>query len=376
MTSVSTRSVVEMLLAVASVALALWVRRRVAPRASVPSHRALTLVFLALAMALVLGVFEGRVLAFLELDPRDREAQGALLAFALLVQGPVIEGAKALLVWPVYRAGLVTSGVFGSLLGALVGFGFFAGECLRFAFLDEPGPPPFELRLFLSLPLEVAAPAAYCHTLGVRGRDRYFGLAWVLCAVIHALTHHFLFVRGGAYWALAIPPSALSAWLSYWLLFRQTPGTRRTNAFLELEGLSLREVFRPARRPLKLIWIAFGAFVTLGVTLVLLAFAVYVGHRFDIDFTLAEEGSGYSGLLPVVLLGSAMLAAFPLSAYLVARASGASSVLEPAWSTAMAIALVLGLFSVSEPTAVVVALGVAPVGFALACLGAWFGLDR
>lgn len=366
----------QFLFAALSVGLSAWVRHRLSDRIRVPLSRYAILLILGVVSSFLLGAFETRALRFLELDPADRQTHTALLAFALLVQAPVLEGTKVLLIWPLYRSGLVTSGLFGSFHGALVGMAFFAGECLRFALLSETGPAPFELRVLLSFPFQVVAPAAYCHLLGVRGRDRYFGLAWVLCTGIHALARHILFVKGGASWAIALPLALLASWLGFWLLFRQAGPSRRSSAFFELEGLSLREVFRPAHRPLKLVWIAFGAFVTLGVVLALLGAAVYAGHRFGIDFALAEEGSGYSGLVPVLLLGSAMLGAFPLSAYLVARASGADSVVEPAWSTAMAIVLVLALFSVTEPTAVIVALGIAPVGFALACLGAWFGLER
>jgi len=79
---------------------------------------------------------------------------------------------------------------------------------------------------------------------------------------------------------------------------------------------------------------------------------------------------------PLVLLGSAVLAAFPLAGYLVARASSATSVLEPAMGAGLAIAAVVALLSVTAPIAVAFALAVAPVAFVLACSGAWFGLSR
>src|SRR5690606_2113583 len=113
----------------------------------------------------------------------------------------------------------------------------------------------------------------------------------------------------------------------------------------------------------------------LGMTLCFLAAAVFLGHRYGVDFSQAEA-AGFEGILPVALLGGALLAAFPVSAYLIARASRAVSVLEPAWATGASIFAVIALFSVTEPTALVIAMGVAPVGFTLACAGAWFGLER
>jgi hypothetical protein len=122
-------------------------------------------------------------------------------------------------------------------------------------------------------------------------------------------------------------------------------------------------------------WIGLGALVTLGVMIVLLAVAVYVGHRVGIDFTAADEADMRSSG-PLALLGVAVLSAFPLAGYLIARASSATSVLEPAMGAGLAIAAVVVMLSVAAPIAVVFALAVAPVAFALACRGAWFGLAR
>ena len=65
---------------------------------------------------------------------------------------------------------------------------------------------------------------------------------------------------------------------------------------------------------------------------------------------------------------------FPLPGYLVARASGADSVLEAALSTGLAIAGTLVMLGLAAPVAVVFALAFAPIAFALACAGAWIGI--
>ncbi len=128
-------------------------------------------------------------------------------------------------------------------------------------------------------------------------------------------------------------------------------------------------------RGVKLHWIFVGAFVNLGVTLTFLALTVYAGHRFGIDFALVEDTST-EGILPVLFLAGGLLASFPVSAFLVARASGTRSVLEPAWAMGGSIIFVLAIFSVTEPTAIVIAAGLAPVGFLLACAGAILGFSR
>jgi hypothetical protein len=72
----------------------------------------------------------------------------------------------------------------------------------------------------------------------------------------------------------------------------------------------------------------------------------------------------------------AVLLAFPLAGYLIARASAAESVLEPALASGAAIVVVMLMLSITEPVALVVAVAIAPLAFSLACGGAWFGLER
>ena len=122
-------------------------------------------------------------------------------------------------------------------------------------------------------------------------------------------------------------------------------------------------------------WIAIGALVTLGVVLVALAGAVYVGHAIGVDFALADESDVRSSG-PLVLLGAGVLAGFPVAGYLVARASSAHSVLEPAMGAGVAIVAAVLLASLAAPVTAVFGLAAAPLAFALACGGAWFGLVR
>jgi len=122
-------------------------------------------------------------------------------------------------------------------------------------------------------------------------------------------------------------------------------------------------------------WIIFGALVNVGVILAALALAVYLGHRIGVDFAAADEADMRSNG-PIVLLGAAVTMAFPVAGYLVARASGTTSVLEPAMATAVALFVVVTLLSMTAPVAVLFALAVAPVAFGLACGGAWLGLSR
>jgi hypothetical protein len=137
----------------------------------------------------------------------------------------------------------------------------------------------------------------------------------------------------------------------------------------------MRSAMQRPERPLMLHWIGLGALVTLGLIIVALGLAVYLGHRLGIDFTLANE-SNLQSVGPLALLGAAVLLSFPCAGYLIARASAAQSVLEPAMASGLALVLLMLMLSVTEPVALVVAVAIAPVAFALACGGAWFALDR
>jgi hypothetical protein len=139
----------------------------------------------------------------------------------------------------------------------------------------------------------------------------------------------------------------------------------------------MREALRRTERPVMLTWIAFGALVTTGVMTANLAGAVALGHKLGVDFAAVDRPEVQTAAMaPLVLIGAAALAAFPIAGYLVARASSARSVLEPAISAALAILGALVLLGLAAPVAVVFALAFAPIAFGLACAGAWMGMTR
>jgi hypothetical protein len=120
-------------------------------------------------------------------------------------------------------------------------------------------------------------------------------------------------------------------------------------------------------------WILLGALVTMGVIITSVVGTVLVARRFGVDFSAVDEGE-MTGAIPLALLGLGVLLAFPASGFLVARASGADSVLEAALSTGLAIVGTLVMLGLAAPVAVVFALAFAPIAFGLACAGAWVGI--
>ena len=122
-------------------------------------------------------------------------------------------------------------------------------------------------------------------------------------------------------------------------------------------------------------WVVLGAFVNVGLMVTLLVAAVALGHRLGVDFSAADE-SDMTSAGPLALLGSALLASFPIAGYLVARASSSTGVLEPALAATVALASIVAILALVAPLGVLFALAVVPLAFGLACGGAWIGLER
>ena len=138
---------------------------------------------------------------------------------------------------------------------------------------------------------------------------------------------------------------------------------------------SVREALRREGQPITLRWVLFGALVTVGTMASGLALAVAFGHWMHVDFSIIDEHD-VSTTGPVALLGAGLLAAFPLSGYLIARASSLPSLLEPALASGLAIGVTLALLGLTAPVALVFALAFSPIAWALACAGAWVGQGR
>jgi hypothetical protein len=137
---------------------------------------------------------------------------------------------------------------------------------------------------------------------------------------------------------------------------------------------TIRAAFLRGDEPLMLSWILGGVLVNIGVMTSGLATAVLLGNRMNVDFAAIDRGEGASGAAPLALLAGATLTAFPFAGYVIARASGARSILEATTAAFLAIVAALVLLGLAAPIAVVFAVAFAPVALGLAGLGAWIGL--
>jgi RsiW-degrading membrane proteinase PrsW (M82 family) len=324
------------------------------------------------------------------LDKYSRPNDVATLLFTFLVAAPFEQGLKVAAVAPAWRTRHFHEPIDGIVYAGAAALGFVSVNVV--VFLWSHTTPLDYLRALIAIPAHVFFAATWGYALG---RDKYkrlggrlFNAAWLLSVLFTGVYDTIVFGRRGPLALLATIPILLSVGLVTVLAGRDLLRIGPTRAsvgrvsrfFPALSPPSLgamRDALRRSERPVMLTWIAFGSLVTTGVMTALVAGAVALGHRAGIDFAAVDRpDAGAAGVAPLVLLGAAALGAFPFAGFLVARASSTGTVLEPAMSAALAIAVVLVLLGLAAPVAVVFAVAFAPIAFALACAGAWVGLTR
>lgn len=299
---------------------------------------------------------------------------GALMAVFLLA-APLEEGAKVLVVWPLYRSRRIRNVRSGVCYSVVAAAGFAAVEG-GWQVHQAGGAGLAVARALLSVLAHLGFAGAWGFALGAgRMRGRWFSLTWFAATLLHALYDHIVWGRGPGYLAATLPMLAFMA-LGAWGALREIePHTIRHT---RLEPPTLKEVqqaLKPAERPVMLGWVVGGAFVTLGLVLSLSIASVFIGRHMGIDFTLADEADVRSSG-PIALLGTGVLLAFPIAGFLITRASASHSMLEPALATLLSLVALIALLAATAPTAVLFALALVPIAVGLCCGGAWFALEH
>jgi RsiW-degrading membrane proteinase PrsW (M82 family) len=311
-------------------------------RVSVLGHvsRRLTLIMAlggALA-AVITAYFERIVLSStgLSLDVATSGVGGALLATFLLA-APLEEAVKVSVVWPLYRSRRILDSRLGVGYAAAAGAGFAAVKGLMAVLLGTPGGVTV-LRALVSAPAQLFFAGIWGYALGARGPNRrghWFSTAWLSATLLHGFYDHIVWGRGPGL-LVSVVPLFVFMGVGAWIALREVAPELDTHQHWIVPDppslRALRAALRPVDHRLMVRWILIGAFTTLGLVLALLSLTVLLGHRFGVDFSLADESDVRSSG-PLILLGVAVVSAFPIAGYLVARASAAHSVLEPALAT-------------------------------------------
>jgi hypothetical protein len=347
--------------------------------ASARSSRRLGLyAVLAGALGGVLSQYiERAVLKFtgLDFDVRTAGVAGSLMAVFLLA-APLEEAAKVAVIWPLYRTRRIDGPRLAIAYACAAASGFAASEG-AFLVVQAGGSGLSLLRALLGTIAHLFFAALWGYALlAGRVRGRWFSLVWGVAVLLHALYDHIVWGRGPGYLAATLPMLAFMLLFSWAVQREVAPDGTKEGARLEPPSLQeVREALRQPEKPVMLRWILVGALVTLGLVLTLSAASVFVGRHMGIDFTLADEADVRSAG-PLALLGTGVVAAFPVAGYLIARASAAHSVLESALATLAALVVLVVVLSLTAPIAVLFALALTPIAIGLACGGAWLGLER
>ena len=332
-----------------------------------------------------LGLWEWTGLSLLVTPGKESEALLAMFLFA----APLEEGAKVLGIWAFYSSRRLFDVRHAIVLSAFSGVGFAAGKASAVVMVGGTDGLTL-LRAGLCILPHVACAVMWGSTLGVRARTTWFALAWMLATLLRGGFDHIVFGRGPGVMILGLPLLMTMAGLAYVFGRRAmareaalVPSIGRSARRSRSSGLwseppSVRQMWQllqPKQSPLMLHWIGLGTLVTAGVGLSAIAVALYAGHAMGLDFATADEADVRSNG-PLFFLATAIGSAFPIAGYLVARASGTRSVLEPALGAALAVLGGVLFLSVTTPIAAVFALALAPIAFVLASGGAWFGIAR
>jgi PrsW family intramembrane metalloprotease len=353
-------------------------------RVSVLGHASRRLAGTALLFGAIVGlltlIVEQAVLSLTQLsfDVRTSGVGSALLA-SFLLAAPLAEAGKTLVVWPLYRLRRIDGPRLG-LCYAVAAAGGFAAATGVARLLLAPFDWLLALRVLCSIPAHLFFAGVWGYALGARRGQSggWFAVTWLLSVALHGLYGHIVWGRGPGFLVAVVPLLAFMA-LGAASVLREVSPDRRTLAKLHLPEpprLSLvTEALSPREQPLILRWVVLGVLVNVGLMFASLVVAVALGHRLGVDFSAADE-SDMTSTGPLVLLGVALLASFPIAGYLVARASSSVGVLEPALAAAIALAAIVAILALVAPLGVLFALAVAPLAFGLACGGAWIGLER
>lgn len=332
---------------------------------------------------------EARASAWTGLDLEAEVAgnAGALL-FVFGFAAPMREASKVAAMWVAFRSKHFDEPLDGLVYASSAALGFAMVEN-ALTLRGHPVGWVWIARTAASLPAHVFFACAWGYALGrakvVKRPGAIFPASWLLATALHGLYMHLVYGRGSGALVGTLPlllaMGIATVFAARDLRSREDRSSRSSMLLERVSSLyvpgppsisSVREAMRAEGQPITVRWVLFGTLVTLGAMTAGLALSIAFGHWAHVDFSVVDERD-VSTTAPVALLGSGLLAAFPVSGYAIARASSLPTMLEPALATGLAIVLTLALLGLAAPVALVFALAFSPIAWALACAGAWIG---
>jgi hypothetical protein len=328
---------------------------------------------------LALGALMGAIAVAIErvvLRASTGETGAIPLLIAVAFVAPLEQGLTAAAAWPTIGRGKVRSVGRAVLLGGLAAAGAATVRGMVAMLAVPPRGVGGVLRAALATPSWVFLSMAWAFTLG-RSRRRRFFPAWIGAVLAHGLIVRLLSLRAHVGLAFVVPLLLAMAALG-WVARNEMADAERVSLTMMRAPVSLRgmtDALGRHDRPISLWYVAVGALVNQGLLVLMLTAAVIAGRRLGLDFASLDD-TETAAVAPLALLGTSAALAFPLGGFVLARASQAPTLLEPALSAALAIALLTVMLGMAAPIALAFALSCVPVVLALACVGAWVGMAR
>ncbi len=364
-------------------AAGLWLRSLLRSEGSLPLRR----VLLVMSAGAGVGLFSLYVshLAEVWLSAFEvlRHGEGWI---RWLVRAPLAELSVALVILGLHRRhhDLTRRDCLGYALAAQAGY---VATIVAWHAVREPASWLSLWQTLLAIPGYSFAAGLWGYALGAPRRPALW-LTVGLCVAIglHTLWDHTLFNSVPGVLVVLIPLIVVMALLGANALriLRSEHGghAARNSVFLLLASLpdaptlsELRESIGYGQHRTRVGWVVLGCFVYFGSVFCSLGTAVYLGNRWGIDFTRAGEAD-LGANAPLLLIGTAMVAAYPLAGYLQARASDAKVIMEPALAAATSLGLTAALVSKGESIALALLLSISPLAIILASAGAWWASHR
>jgi RsiW-degrading membrane proteinase PrsW (M82 family) len=359
--------------------------RRIDPRREPRWLVAVTFALGAFAASAALLVTD-KAAARTGLDIRVSAAgETGALVFLFFVVAPIQEAAKVAAAWPAFLSKHLDEAYDGVIYSAASSLGFATMEN-AFVLRAHPDGAIWVARAVLALPAHVFFACLWGYALArakhSRRRLPIFPAAFLATIGAHGLYAHFVYGRGPG-GLLGVTPLLAVMGVLAWMLWRDlrsrgdrptpVPSTSRGRLSRLPQPPSLsavRSALQRADAPVKVRWIVLGAFVTLGAMFLGLAGGVLAAHALHVDLSTVNEHELRTAA-PALLLLVGVLASFPLSGWLVARAAHVRTLLEPALATVLALVITLVVLGFAAPIAVVFGLAVSPIAWVLSCAGAW-----
>jgi len=386
-------SAIKLLIVLVPALTMLWIVWRTDPSREPPlvvlGTAALGIVFGAAAFWL-----RAKVAAFTHLDV-DVHLVGQWMAilFMFAFAAPLGEAAKVAACWPAFRSRHFDEPYDGVVYASAAALGFATVESAFVLYTHTDGLGVWVARVLFALPAHVFFASAWGWGLGrarqLREPGAHFPMLFVFAVAGHGFYAHLVYGRGPTALVAAVPFLLAMGLVAFFIardLRRRSIVSDRSRitslSIASLEVLSrppslraFREALKNRDRPIGWRWVGLGLFVHLGGMVLGIAVAIFFGHLMHVDFSIVDERDA-STAGPVALLVAGLLAGFPISGYLVARAGELTTLFEAAAGSTLALVATLTMLGFFAPVALVFALALAPIALGLSCAGAWVGREE